>query len=245
MPEKRSNSFEIILYPDSLPEYEIHPNLFKEIIENTSVPCLLSPLHQFDKYNLADQREAEKELAENDSLSDRERKRLDSIKEGACKKPHFHLVVYYGKNANKTKQQVIEDFCIPLNAPKRVIICSTLRGRVRYTIHLDNPSKYQYHLSDVRCFNGFDVDDYFDLSNKDIDNMVYDILMIIAKYKISNYQELLFFTKSSLKYFRYVVNHSLFFNKYFEDSLIPDLEALDSIYKAGKEAFTGESAESN
>lgn len=69
------------------------------------------------------------------------------------KKPHYHvLLAFEGK---KSYDQVLE-FTVLVNGtvPQRV---QSLRGMVRYFAHLDNPEKYQYSITDIKCFGGFDV----------------------------------------------------------------------------------------
>lgn len=77
---------------------------------------------------------------------------------GELKKPHFHLVLHY--TSLKSQRQVKEDL-EPLGAVGAEQIRS-LRTYVRYLIHADDTDKAQYNLQELKVFNGFSVDKYFD-----------------------------------------------------------------------------------
>lgn len=81
---------------------------------------------------------------------------------GEAKKPHYHVVLQF--TGNKSYQQVL-DLIAPLNCPvpQRV---NSLKGQVRYFLHMDNPDKAQYSKQDLKYFGGFDPDLY--LGNTEI-----------------------------------------------------------------------------
>ena len=204
---ERSNWWEIILYPESLPEY------WRDVIEDTKVPAILSPKHNMDVYTKYDEKKAKKLLEDETDL--REIERLLKIKEGVKKKDHYHLLVNYGNGANKSISQVQEDFINPLNAKKYPNPVKTDRGAVRYLVHMDHPDKFQYRLDEVTIFNGFNCKDYFDISNGDIDNLNTDLCNFIDNHSIANYYELERITREWLPWHKYVVSHSIFFTHYF------------------------------
>lgn len=72
---------------------------------------------------------------------------------GEQKKPHWHIVLAF--DGPKSYEQVAS-LLEPLNcpAPRK---CASLKGAVRYFIHLDNPEKYQYSRYDIVGHGGFDV----------------------------------------------------------------------------------------
>lgn len=80
--------------------------------------------------------------------------------DGEKKKPHYHIVFQF--TGNKTFEQVTQ-LIAPLNAtiPQRV---NSMKGQVRYLLHMDNPEKAQYKKEDLKYFGGFDPDLYLGAS---------------------------------------------------------------------------------
>lgn len=64
--------------------------------------------------------------------------------DGTPKKAHYHV---YGKlDTPRNPQSVANSLCVGVASLRAV---SSWRGAVRYTVHLDNPDKYQYSVDDV------------------------------------------------------------------------------------------------
>lgn len=257
MAEKRSNQWEIILYEESLPED------FKDIIEDTKVACILSPLHNMDKYTKYDERRAIKQIndlsvrflevqRDKSSLSElletvidkrdsvskfntieklqnkiislkneeqfisSEIDRLNQYREGEYKKLHFHLLCDFGEGANKSVTQIQEIFCDPLNAAKFPRIVNSQRGAVRYLIHMDHPDKAQYRMDEVRCFNGYNTGDFFDISNRDLDNLSVDLMEFVVDNNIHNYADLERVTRCYRPFHKYVCSHSVLLTSFFK-----------------------------
>lgn len=85
---------------------------------------------------------------------------FDTFPTGEVKKPHYHVVLTF--EGKKSYDQIME-IVKPLGC-NIVIRVQNMRALVRYFVHLDNPEKYQYSISDIRCFGGFDYADYFKAS---------------------------------------------------------------------------------
>lgn len=83
--------------------------------------------------------------------------------DGEIKKSHYHLLLSY--KGNKSFEQ-IDELARTLHAPipQRV---NSMVGAVRYLVHMDNPEKFQYKISDIQCFGGFDVSSYLEMSVTD------------------------------------------------------------------------------
>lgn len=208
----RSNQWEIILYPESLPD-----KTWKEIIFQTKVPCVLSPCHNMDVIT-----EYDVENGFKDKQKDFPNMTLQEYKSiyydvGDIKKEHFHLIVNYGNGANKSMEQVQEDFCVPLNAMKFPKIVKSERGAVRYLCHLDHPDKAQYRIDEVRFFNGYNPRDFFDISNADCDRLNIDIINFIDNNSVEGYYELERITRKWMPWHKYVVSHSIFFTYFFQN----------------------------
>lgn len=91
---------------------------------------------------------------------------------GEEKKAHYHFILSFsGKKSFEQVKEITEE----LNAtiPQA---CQNVKGMVRYLTHKDNPEKAQYSELDIKCLNGFDLEDYLKPSNMDryqyIDEMV-------------------------------------------------------------------------
>lgn len=208
----RSNLWEIVLYPESMPA-----NTWKEIIYSTKVPCVLSPCHNMDVITEYDVEKGYKEKKKEFDNLTLDEYRKNFVCEGDIKKEHFHLIVNYGSGANKSVEQVQDDFCIPLNAKKYPEIVKSERGAVRYLVHLDHPMKAQYRIDEVRFFNGYNAKDFFDISNADVDRLNIDIIQFIDDNNIDGYYELERITRKWLPWHKYVVSHSIFFTYFFQD----------------------------
>lgn len=80
--------------------------------------------------------------------------------DGEAKKPHYHIVLQF--TGLKRYEQVME-LIAPLNCtvPQKV---NSLKGQVRYFLHMDNPDKAQYRKEDLKYFGGFDPDLYLGAS---------------------------------------------------------------------------------
>lgn len=84
--------------------------------------------------------------------------------DGELKKAHYHVIfAFEGKKSFEQVFELTEQLNSPI--PKRV---DSLRGAVRYLVHYDNPEKFQYSISDIRCYGGFDLADYFQASTQPV-----------------------------------------------------------------------------
>lgn len=81
--------------------------------------------------------------------------------DGEFKKPHYHLMLMF--EGNKSISQ-IQDFSDRLSGvlPQEV---NSIRSHARYLVHLDNPDKFQYNISDVKSFCGADYSDIINLAS--------------------------------------------------------------------------------
>lgn len=135
------------------------PNNYLNIIENWHIPALVSPIH--DKDLNADETE---------------------------KKKHIHIMLYFGKGANKSFAQV-KQYSDQLCGTIPIIINNT-NAMIRYFIHFDNPEKHQYKRSDLICISGFEINDAFESYTND--SMYYDFIEEwIKKYDVFNIFELM------------------------------------------------------
>lgn len=79
----------------------------------------------------------------------------DENADGSPKKPHWHVLLMFG--GVKTYDQV-RDMTDVLNCPIPTRVHNA-KALVRYMVHLDNPDKAQYNISDIIAHGGVDIAD--------------------------------------------------------------------------------------
>ena len=89
--------------------------------------------------------------------------------DGSPKKPHYHIIVCYD---GPTSYNVIKRITDSVNAtiPQPL---EQIRGYYRYFTHKDNAEKYQYSESDITTINGFNINNYIELSTKKSNKSLY------------------------------------------------------------------------
>lgn len=128
---KRSNAWQFVVYPDSLPAGWL------ELLQQLEIPCCVSPLHDKDlKFG------------------------EDGLPTGDFDKPHYHVNIVF--QTLKSMSQV-QDLIEPFNGYRYPKIIHSIGGATRYLIHYNLENKVPYDKKDVKCFNGYDFDRYFDL----------------------------------------------------------------------------------
>lgn len=80
----------------------------------------------------------------------------DVTAQGDEKKPHYHIMIRY--DSLKSYSQVCDDTSVLKGTIPQIV--KSGKGMIRYFCHLDDPNKHQYQVSDIRCFNGFDISPY-------------------------------------------------------------------------------------
>lgn len=98
--------------------------------------------------------------------------------DGSEKKKHIHFIIAFeGMKSFDQICEITERLHCPI--PQ---VCRNPRGLVRYFIHIDNPDKHQYKVEDIRCYGGFEIDDYFKKSGSEMRQ----VLMEIQDFCIDN-----------------------------------------------------------
>lgn len=112
---------------------------------------------------------------------------MDKNPTGELKKEHYHILICFG---SPTSFNVVNNLCEELNQPipKRVL---SVRGLYRYLTHKDNPDKYQYFESDIQCLNGFDEEDYLNLTTSERLTLFRFIFDICQKEGLFEYSDLI------------------------------------------------------
>lgn len=111
--------------------------------------------------------------------------------DGTEKKPHWHIMLLF--DSVKSYEQV-SIFSSVVNG-SFPIKCRSMRGSVRYFLHLDNPDKAQYKRADMHGHCGADVDKLLELSTSEKSVLLNQILDFIVEDDIVEYADILDYSR--------------------------------------------------
>lgn len=107
----------------------------------------------------------------------------DENPDGEAKKPHWHVVVSFeGKKSFSQVQYIIR----PLNCTIPIKVQS-MKGLLRYFVHLDNPEKHQYQINDIEFHGGFDPQAYLAPSSSQRYMMIKEMIIYIRQNFVYDY----------------------------------------------------------
>jgi hypothetical protein len=113
----------------------------------------------------------------------------DLTDDGSPKKPHFHAIISWGNSVALTAPlHLLEPFGVEHVEP-----LSSFSAYCRYLLHLDNPDKAQYQLSDVVCLSGGSPDFTKQLSAADRCELRTEILKSCRENGVCEYADLVEF----------------------------------------------------
>ena len=101
------------------------------------------------------------------------------------KKAHYHIILCY---EGPTTFKNVCSLCDSLNQPIPQPL-EQLRGYYRYLVHKDNPEKYQYDESMITSINGFDVSNYLDLTQNQINAVLTEFTKFIDDNNITEFSD--------------------------------------------------------
>lgn len=141
----------------------------------------------------------------------------DTNPDGTPKKPHWHVIVCYGgpTTYNNVKKTITDK--LNTVTPKYL---QSVKGMYRYFTHQDNPEKYQYDKNEIKCYGGFSIDDYAEMTMSEEDRLATSIEEIIFSQHITELYQLYIFLKENN-----LTEQKIFLrrNTYFFDKLISSL----------------------
>lgn len=110
------------------------------------------------------------------------------IATGEPKKPHWHVLIEFGRQIIKSYADRVAKELGAANDYWEAIPYK--HGYARYMCHMDNPEKYQYNPEDVICFCGVDYIE-FAVNNaersKIKNKILIDIIQMVRKKSIRSY----------------------------------------------------------
>lgn len=137
---------------------------------------------------------------------------------GEERKKHYHVMLQY--DSLKSFEQV-ESLSKSINGCSPIIIDCPSKY-YDYLIHKNNPEKEQFKngYDSIEKFNGFDSDKFEEYSKKQIAAFKKDIIRIIEKYDICEYETLLTYLMDNEEvenynvYFQIVSTNTILFNTF-------------------------------
>ena len=107
--------------------------------------------------------------------------------DGTIKKPHYHIIMCFD---GPTTYNNALSVCKRVNAtiPQPL---EQVRGYYRYLTHMDNPEKYQYLDADITTINGFDINNYVEMTYTEVSRYLLQLQNIIRDKHIVEYADLL------------------------------------------------------
>jgi hypothetical protein len=132
--------------------------------------------------------------------------------DGTPKKPHYHVILCFGGPTTFNNVKTITD---SLNQPIPIPL-QQVKGYYRYLTHMDNPEKAQYSEKDIQYLNGFNIDDYVDLTYSQVNTICVYLQQLVIDNTITEYADLLDYLLQHEMYTELEVarNHTILFNAY-------------------------------
>lgn len=137
---------------------------------------------------------------------------FDVNPDGEIKKPHYHVILCYpGPTTFSSVKKFVSSLNCPIPEPLEAV-----RGYYRYFTHKDNPEKYQYSEVDIRCFNGFSIRDYVELTKTEVLRIKSELQQLIRSLNIIEYSDFMdYLQDNQLTDFYDVAScNTYFFEKY-------------------------------
>jgi hypothetical protein len=106
---------------------------------------------------------------------------------GEIKKEHWHvLLCFEGVKTFEQVRELTEKINSPI--PQK---CAAAKALVRYMLHMDNPEKHQYNISDLKGHGGVDITDMLKPTGSDRYMYIKEMIEYIKENKIDEFQDLL------------------------------------------------------
>jgi hypothetical protein len=109
--------------------------------------------------------------------------------DGEIKKAHYHVLLMF---EGKKSFEQIKAFSDCLNAPIPQKV-SSVKGMVRYMVHMDNPEKYQYDKSGIIGHGGADTAELLKPTSADRYVLIREMAEFVKDRNITEYNELFYY----------------------------------------------------
>lgn len=210
--DERKTAYSIIVYPDST-----DIEALRDYLRGEHVRACLSPLHDKDVYDSADVRKWEKRQKEGTLEPEYRQKPI----EHALKKPHYHLLLSFGR-VKKSPAQVLSFLrpAIPTVAWAEPVV--DLHTMTRYQCHLDeHGDKALYSIDECESFCGYDLSPLYAVTKGEKRSSAMQICQWCETYHIYDFVDLvqLCIELGDPSLFDTAREYSYFFKTYMESLL--------------------------
>lgn len=134
---------------------------------------------------------------------------------GEPKKPHYHVMVFY---QGPTAFSVVDRYTKSLNQPIPQPV-EQVRGYYRYLTHKDNPEKAQYDEKDIQTLNGFNIQDFVEMTKSEVTKVKRALMDYIRENDLMEYADLMEMTMCDgvpSEWFDVASSNTLFFTAYLK-----------------------------
>lgn len=112
--------------------------------------------------------------------------------DGTPKKPHWHILLMFESVKDYGQVKEITD-SLTATVPQK---CNGAKGLVRYMVHMDNPEKFQYNVSDIIGHGGADVSELLKPSSAERYAMIREMISFVREHNIVEFQDLMDYAAS-------------------------------------------------
>lgn len=161
--------------------------------------------------------------------------------DGEKKKAHYHIIlVYSGPTSFNVVKKLTESLNQPIPQPLEQI-----RGYYRYLTHKDNPEKYQYPENEITTINGFNINDFVDLTKSEVLTVKKNLLDIIEELDFYEYSDFVDYVKKNGNNdeLDIATGNTLFFNSYIKSKKYKAEKGTPNFYILLVNKETGEIVE--
>lgn len=136
------------------------------------------------------------------------------------KKPHWHILLLWD---NPTTFNSAKNICDQIGAVTPQPI-NSFKGAYRYLTHKDNPEKAQYDEKDIISLNGFDINDYVEMSRSELLKLKVEVLNFIRSNEIYHYSDLIdkLEINGNLELFDCAISNTILFKNYIVSRWLRD-----------------------
>lgn len=109
----------------------------------------------------------------------------DVNKDGTPKKAHYH-VIFICEGPAYFKTPLV--YMTMVNGT-HIEPVHSLRGSVRYLVHIDSPAKHRYSEEDIITFSGFDYSEFFEMSEVQITDTSKAMTEFVLSHGVTEYSD--------------------------------------------------------
>jgi Plasmid replication protein. len=156
---------------------------------------------------------------------------------GEPKKSHYHVIACWD---GPTTYNVVKGLTDRLNAPSPIPL-EQVRGYYRYLTHKDNPEKVQYSEDDIKTLNGFNIQNYIEMTKAEVFEIKRKVQNLIREKNIVEYAVLLDFLMDENLFSELEIaqNNTMLFNNYiksrrFGSAKLSDVKVIKVDPKTGE-----------